>query len=275
MCRASKKLKNIVYGNHSYAKNQIGDSESISSITKSDLQNFVKNNFTKSNLVLSLVGDIDGLNIKSKLSKTLSSLADKQTNIIDIKKPELNLVSKVHNIEYDIPQSIILFSMPGILRDDEEFYSTYLMNYILGGGGFESRLLEEVRKKQGLVYSISTYLDVSNKAGTTSGYAATANENVTKAIDLIKKELIKFKEDGITDTELQDAKDYLVNSLPLKLTKNSNLAGFLNSIQVNDLGIDFFEKRNSMIGNVSKEKINNQAKKLINLDKLVFVVVGK
>lgn len=271
---ANVKLKNTLFNGHGYAKDKIGDEESINSITRDELIKFVKDNFTQSNIVLSAVGDIADVNLKEKLANILNSLSLKQNQPTAIDNINVSLVKNTHNIEFDVPQSIIMFAMPGILRDDENFYATYLMNYILGGGGFESRLLDNVRKENGLVYSISTYLDINQKSGFIGGYAATSNENVSQAIELIKQEILDIKQNGVADEELENAKNYLINSLPLKLTKNSNLAGYLNSIQLNNLGKDFFINRTNNIEEISKSDIKKQMDKLLDLEKLVFVVVG-
>ena len=148
------------------------------------------------------------------------------------------------------------------------------MNYILGGGGFFSRLTTEVREKRGLVYSVYSYLYRYDKYNFFSGGAETSNENVDKVIKIIKKELMKVKKEGVNKEELKNAKNYLINSYVLRLDSNKKVASILLNTQMDGLNTDFFEKRNDYINSVSLEDIKKVASRILDENQIFFLVIG-
>ena len=148
------------------------------------------------------------------------------------------------------------------------------MNYILGGGGFFSRLTTEVREKRGLVYSVYSYLYRYDKYNFFSGGAQTSNENAVKVIKIIKGELIKVKKKGVTEEELKNAKNYLINSYVLRLDSNTKVASILLNTQMDGLNTDFFEKRNDYINSVSLEDIKKVASRILDENQIFFLVIG-
>ena len=270
---ASEVMTNAIFKDHAYSKKSIGTVESISSITKKDLDNFIRKNFTRENIVISAVGDF-GINQMGRFFDSYIEIPNSKANpaqITDVIPAENKDVIRK---EFDVPQSVILFAANSVKRNSKDFYPLYILNHIFGGGGFESRLMNEVREKNGLVYTIYSYIDPMDKVSLLSGYAGTDNNTVDKAISIIKEEIRKIAEDGVTEQELIDAKDYLINSFPLKLTKNENIASFLSVMQTEELGADFLNKRNQIIADISLEKVNSLAKKYFKIDQFTFVVVG-
>ena len=148
------------------------------------------------------------------------------------------------------------------------------MNYILGGGGFFSKLTTEIREKRGLVYSVYSYLYRYDKYNFFSGGAETSNENVDKVIKIIKEELMKVKKKGVTEEELKNAKNYLINSYVLRLDSNKKIASILLNTQMDGLNIDFFEKRNDYINSVSQEDIKKIANRILDENQIFFLVIG-
>ena len=171
-------------------------------------------------------------------------------------------------------QSNILFAGEGISKDDPYFYSAYVMNYILGGGGFFSKLTTEIREKRGLVYSVYSYLYRYDKYNFFSGGAETSNENVDKVIKIIKEELMKVKKKGVSEEELKNAKNYLINSYVLRLDSNKKVAAILLNTQMDGFNIDFFDKRNDYIKSVSIEDIKKIANRILDEKQIFFLVVG-
>lgn len=266
-------MGDIVFKDHPYNRDVIGTLESVSQITSEDLRQFVNDHFTRDNIVISAVGDYDVNKMGDLFDKHLQ-LPNSNVTIADIDEVELGKSNKVSYKEFDIPQSTILFSAESVKRDSDDFYSFYILNHIFGGGSFESRLMNEVREKSGLVYSIYSYIDTMDKASTLEGYAGTDNNTVEKAIAIIKKEIDKIGKNGVTAEELNNAKDYLINSFPLKLNKNENIASFLSAMQTEDLGVDFLKNRNKIVADITLEQVNHIAKKYFSADKFTFVVVG-
>ena len=171
-------------------------------------------------------------------------------------------------------QSNILFAGEGISRDDPYFYPAYVMNYILGGGGFFSKLTTEIREKKGLVYSVYSYLYRYDKYNFFSGGAETSNKNVDKVIKIIKEELMKVKKKGVTEEELKNAKNYLINSYVLRFDSNRKVASILLNTQMDGLNTDFFEKRNDYINSVSLEDIKKISNRILDENQIFFLIIG-
>jgi len=225
-------------------------------------------------VAISIAGDVKAKNISSLIDAKIF-LPPAGRLLEDISTVKFDYKPEVKYIERNIPQSVIIFGGKGVKRNDENFYAAYVMNYILGGGGFESRLMDEVREKRGLAYSTYSYLELLKKCGIFVGYAGTKASSTEEAMQVIKEQLALIAEKGVSREELDDAKNYLVNSFPLKMTKNENLAAFLSVMQTNDLGQDFLNKRNSYVNSVTADAIQNLAKSIVSPEKMIFIVVGK
>ena len=186
--------------------------------------------------------------------------------------PELGNI-KVLNMP--LMQSIVVFGLPGVKRNDPDYYSAYVMNYILGGGGFISRLTREIREKRGLVYSVYSYLSPLQHTGLLIGGFATRNDAVFKTLDILKYEISLMASEGVSEAELLAAKQYLTGAFPLRLDTGSKIARILTQMQIDDLGIDYLQKRNAFIDAVTVEDVNAVAKRLLNSERLQVIVVGE
>lgn len=272
---AAQALNQLIYGSHPYARPLEGTLDSIANISRNDLANFAAQQFAQSNLKISVVGDVDAKDIKLLLDKLANTLPKTQAKQAAL--PEATFMVKhltIQHIPMAIPQSIVLFAMPGPLRSAKDFYPTYVMNYVLGDGGFESRLMKDIRVNKGLAYTVDTSLDTDAKSGLIIGYAATRNERVDDTVESLKDDITIMHENGVTEQELKDAQNYLIRSFPLKMTKNRNLAMFLDSMQRDKLGIDFLQKRNSIVSSVTQISANQAAAKWLDPNKLAIVIVG-
>ena len=149
------------------------------------------------------------------------------------------------------------------------------MNYLLGGGGFQIRLYREVREKRGLAYSVYTYLSRINILGSLWSGSATANARADETIKIIKNEWRRMADQGLTQTELDDAKTYLTGSYPLRFSSSRQIAAMMTGIQLERLGIDYIDQRNSFINSVTLDDVNQVAKKILDADSLTIVVVGQ
>jgi zinc protease len=180
----------------------------------------------------------------------------------------------VHVVPMPVPQPTVIFALPGLMRSDKDFLAGYVANYIVGGGGFSSRLTNEVRVKRGLTYDISTSLEAFRRAGILVGQVATRADAVNQTIAVTRQTLKDFATNGPTDKELQDAKTYLTGSFPLSLDSTGHIAGILVAIQRDALGIDYLERRKALIESVTLDDAKRVARRLFDPDKLSFVVVG-
>ena len=175
----------------------------------------------------------------------------------------------------EVPQSVVQFGNGAIPRKDDEYIAAFILNYILGGGGFSSRLMEEVREKRGLAYSVYTYLQSYKNASVYLGGVATKNDAVKASLEVIRKELERMATEGPTDEELKDAKSYLTGSYALRFDSSSKIASQLLGIQMEDLGIDYVDKRNGLVEKVTIDDIRRVAKRVLQPGNLIGTIVGK
>ena len=162
-------------------------------------------------------------------------------------------------VDLDVPQSVIRFGTHGVPWRDPDFIPAYVLNHILGGGAFTSRLFQEVREKRGLAYSVGTSLVSYRAAAMTWGYTATKNERVAECLDVIAAEMARLHADGPTDEELQKAKDYLTGSYALGFDTSTKIAHTLVQIAFEGLGIDYIARRNALVAAVTQDDIRRAA----------------
>jgi len=269
---AGREWFKLAFGDHSYARSSSGDAASVNNIKQADLSALAARLFAKDSLNISVVGDIDAKTLGLALDNIFGSLAEKSA-IEPIGEVEVNPQFRRQVIEMNVPQSVIQFGLKGLKRDDKDFIPAYILNYILGGGGFASRLYNEVREKRGLVYSIYTYLHPLDYAGIFMGGAATKNESVAETLEIIDQEMQRIVTDGVSEKELNDARTYLTGSYPLRFDTNSKIASQLLGIQMEKLGIDYVNKRNGLINAVTIADLQRVAKKLIKPGNLIITGV--
>ncbi len=273
--RLSRGWQERIFATHPYSRDELGTEKTVNNLSKNDLQNFVKNYLTQENMVVSVAGDITSEELINLLDKNLSSLPVKynpDVKLSDISPPQAH---KQIVIEQDIPQTIVHFGVEGLKRSDPEYITGYVMNHILGSGDLTSRLNTEIREKRGLTYSSSTSLSFMQHAALFEGGFSTRNDKAGEAISVLKRTMEELADKGTNEQELADAKRYLTGSFVVKLDDNSSVANFLTMMQLQHLGIDYINKRNDLINSVTVEQINNIAKRLIKLDKLQIIMVGK
>ena len=263
-----------MFNDHPYAKRSKGSLEGIKSVTTDDLHALTKRLFARENLMISVVGDIDEETLKQRLDDTFGALPAK-SQMAAIPSADIAKGPMVRIFDRDIPQSVIRFGHASIKRDDPDFLVAYVVNHILGSGGFGSRLMEEVREKRGLSYGVYTTLYPLEQGGVLYGGAATVNERVSETIEVVRAELKRMAEDGPTSAELDAAKTYLTGSYALRFDSNRKIAGQLLGIQREELGLDYVKMRNSMINAVTLEDMRRVANRIIDAEGLVFTIVGR
>ena len=270
----SRLFREILFEGHPYEYDSLGVIKDIDKIEKKDLEFFLENNLRIDNLYIAASGNISASELKKYLNKYFKNFDKKSKITSDIPVYKKTIKPKIFLHKKDLKQSSIIFAGEGISRNDPYFYPAYVMNYILGGGGFFSKLTTEIREKRGLVYSVYSYLYRYDKYNFFSGGAQTSNENVDKVIKIIKEELMKVKREGVTEEELKNAKNYLINSYVLRLDSNNKVASILLNTQMDGLNIDFFEKRNGYINSVSLEDIKKIANRILDENQIFFLVIG-
>jgi zinc protease len=173
------------------------------------------------------------------------------------------------------PQSLVTFTAPAMARDDDEFFPAYVLNYTFGGGGFESRLMKDLRVEKGLTYGIYTGISTSDHLNLWTGGGQTKNESAADFIAGITAQMETIVAEGITEQELSDAKAYLTGSYPLSFDSNAKIASGLMSARLEDLGVDYFDRRNAMVEAVTLEDVNRIAAEYLQPSNFTFIVVGE
>ena len=261
------------FPDHAYGRPADGTPESVAALTVADLSDFVTGQLARDRMVVAVVGDIAPDRLGALLDQTFGGLPASGAPLTAIKAAPA-APGRLIVVDRDIPQSVVVFGHQGLDRDDPEFYAAYVMNYTLGGGGFTSRLTQEVRQKRGLAYGVYSYLSPMDYAALYFGGVATENARVAESLEVIRAEFARMRDDGMTADELADAKTYLTGSFALRLDSNGKIANFLIGIQLEDLGIDYIDRRNGYIEAVTLADVNHVAARLLDPDALQVVVVG-
>jgi zinc protease len=261
------------FPDHPYGRPNNGTLESIPLITPDDLRAYARRVLAREQLKVAVVGDID--------AATLAPLLDRVFGVLPA-KPELASVPAAQEhaagrrivVDLDIPQTVLSFGGTGIARKDPDFIPAFVVNHILGGGSFSSRLYTEVREKRGLAYGVYSYLLPLDHAALFMGGTQTRSDRAGEALEIIEKEIRRMAEEGPTEEELAKAKSFLKGSYALRFDTSTKIAGQLLQIQLDELGIDYIEKRNSLIDAVTIDDTRRVAKRLA-VGGLFVTVVGR
>jgi len=263
-----------LYGNHPYARNPLGKKEDIENISVGDLKSFVNNSFSKSNLVIGIAGDISESEARTLIDDVFGRLPD-TGKINFVRKADIKFDGRLRRVERDSSQNIWLAALPSVDRKHADFYPLFVANYVWGGAGLTSKLSQNIRENEGLTYGIYSYQLLDDKAPLLMVSFSATKDNFDKAKKIWESETRKFNKNGISDKELQKAKDYLISSYNLRFASIVNIAKILSSMQKYNLGLDFLQKRNEYISNISIKEVNNVIKKYINPQNTVEAEIGK
>jgi zinc protease len=260
----------MAFPNHPYGHPQNGTVDTLKTLGRADVVDYYTRIFAKDGLKIGVVGDIDAKTLGPILDKVFGSLPAKQTlmGVTDV-------VAKagMAQIDYETPQTIIRIGTVGPKRTDPDFQATYLMNHILGGGGFSSRLYREVREKRGLAYTVDTEMIPRQHAGLIAGGVGTRGDKAVESLDIIRREIKRMADEGPTQAELDEAKAYVIGSYGLRFDTSEKIASQLIAVQSDNLGIDYFDRRNAEIEAITLDQVKAAAKKYLSGD-LAVVVVG-
>jgi len=270
---ASDTLNAAAFGDHPYGSAIEGTADSVTALTREDLVIAHRNLLTRDRLYVSAVGDTTAETIGEVLDTLLGELpAEGPPEPTDV---DFGLDGGVTVVDFETPQSVAIFGHSGIERDDEDFFAAFVMNQVLGAGGFESRLMSEVREERGLTYGIGTYLVPKFHAEMILGSVASSNATMAEAIDVIRAEWEKMATDGVTPEELEAAKTYLTGEYPLRFDGNAEIAKIMVGMQTVGLPPEYVVDRNDYIEAVTLDDVNRVASELLRPENLHFVVVGQ
>lgn len=270
---AARLVNDLAYGAHAYGLNSGGTLTTLAKIKPEDLRSFAKTHLTRDRLHIAVAGDITEDELKTVLGDIFTGLPEKAPE--NTTQPvKLQNKGSVFLYKQDIPQTVIEITQNGIARNDPDYFNAQIMNFILGSSGFGSRLTEEIREKRGLTYGIYSYLsngDYFNGLGIST---STANDNTKEMLGLITAEWEKMRSYPVTQDELDNAKSYLIGSLPLSLTSTDAIAGLMLSLQLDNLGKDYLDKREKAIQAATLDDIFSVSQRLLAPENFVTVLVG-
>ncbi|MGX5829307.1 M16 family metallopeptidase [Mesorhizobium sp. 43Arga] len=267
---AENRWARAVYGDHPYSRSDQGTRQSIAAITQADLKALYKAVFARGGLHVTVVGAIDPETLKKKLDLVFGGLPQNQAvaSVVDI---EPKLAQHVE-VDYDLPQTSLKLTWPGVKRKAADFFPTVLLNEILGGP-FTSRLWQEVREKRGLAYSVNSSLINQDHADALIVTTATRSDRAAETLGIVRNVVKRLAEDGPTEPELEAAKKHLVGAYAISnLDSSSSIAATLDRLQLDGLGIDYMQRRSGLINAVTLDQVKAAAKKLLSTEPTVLVV---
>ena len=271
---ASEQWMALAFAGHPYGRPANGTPKTVADIAHADLAGFHGRALAKDNLRVVVVGDIDAAKLGKLLDDVFGALPAK-AKLSPIAKTEVKSREKLKVIDMNVPQSAARFGLPAMGRSDKDFMPAFVLNTILGGSAFTSRLYQEVREKRGLAYGIDTSIVPMRHASLFFGGVATKNEEVGQSLDVIRSELKRIADDGPTEKELADTKAYLTGSFALRFDTSANIANQLLWMMVEGLGHGYIETRNAQIEAVTIDDVRRVAKRLFDGKDPLVTVVGR
>jgi len=270
---ASQSWWATAFAGHPYARPTRGTLESVPTITAADLRNFTRNVFARDNLKVGIVGHIDAAAAGELVDRVFGSLPAKGT-LSPVANANPQGLGRKIAISLDVPQSVLMIGGAGILRKDPDFMAAFVLNHVLGGSAFSSRLYKEVREARGLAYSVYSAVMPLDYAALFMSGTATRSDRADQTLEVMQAEIRKMAETGPTEEELAKAKSFLTGSYALRFDTSTKIAEQLVQIQLDELGIDYIDKRNGLVDAVTMADVKRVAKRLLNAGMLV-TVVGK
>ena len=271
---ANQAFMAALYGAHPYAKNGDGTEASIAALKPDDLVNFYQQFYHAKGAVIAMIGDLsreEANQIAENLTSGLPA-GDQSQSIPAVSLPTAAVEKR---IPHPASQSHILLGYPGTKRGDDDLFPLYVGNYILGGGGFVSRLTEEVREKRGLVYSVYSYFMPMQAFGPFQIGLQTQKEQAEEALKVVNDTLNKFLKNGVTEVELKAAKSNIIGGFPMRIDSNKKILEYLSVIGFYKLPLNYLEEYNQKVASVTAAQIKEAFNRRVKPEHFVTVIVGE
>jgi zinc protease len=270
---ASRTFNAMAWGDHPYGSALEGTRESVSALTRDDLVEAHGAVLAKDRVVVGAAGDITAEELGALVDTILGDLPETGAPMPEI--ADYQLPSGTTVVDFPSPQSVAVFGHQGIARDDPDFFPAFVLNQVLGGGGFQTRLMREVRVERGLTYGIYSFLGLSEYGQAIGGRLSSSNDLVAEAIEVIHDQWSDLAQNGITAEELEAAQRFLTGAYPLRFDGNGRIAGILAGMQADGMPVDYIATRNDRVNAVTVEDVQRVAARLLTPENLFFVVVGR
>jgi zinc protease len=270
---SSKEFMKALYGSHPYSLDESGEVDTIAKVTREDLQNFYKQYYGAKGAVVAIIGDLTREQANA-IAESISAGLPKSAAVSPIAAVTLPTQPLEKRIAHPASQSHILLGYPGIKRGDPDLFPLYVGNYVLGGGGFVSRLTEEVREKRGLVYSVYSYFMPMAEPGPFQLGLQTKKDQAEDALKLVKETLNHFIKNGITEAELKAAKANIIGGFPMRIDSNSKILDYLAVIGFYKLPLNYLDEYNSNVEKVTVAQIKDAFSRRLKTENFVTIIVG-
>ena len=270
---SNKAFMKALYGTHPYSLDDSGEVDTVAKIKREDLQNFYSQYYGAKGAVIAIIGDLTREQA-NKIAENISSGLPKSVAIVPIPPVAYPTKAIEQRIVHPASQSHILLGYPGIKRGDPDLFPLYVGNYILGGGGFVSRLTEEVREKRGLVYSVYSYFMPMAELGPFQIGLQTKKDQADDALKLVRETLSKFLQDGVTEPELKAAKANIIGGFPMRIDSNGKILDYLAVIGFYKLPLSYLDDYNAKVASVTTAQIKEAFNRRLKADNFVTIIVG-
>ena len=270
---AQRRFAAALYPQSPYGRPVEGSEASVKGLEPQSLRAFYERYYRPNRTILSVVGDVSHQEIAQALNQAFRSWPRGEPATAPVAPSKVGS-GETLQVNKDLTQANIILGHAGVGRENPDYYSIQVMNYILGGGGFSSRTLDSIRNERGLAYSVYSYFSAEKGHGTFELVMQTKNETALEAIRIAKAEIRRMREDLVTEEELSDAKDYLTGSFPLRFDTNRKVANFLAQVEYFQLGLDYPDRYADLIKKVTREDVQHVAQKYLKPEALITVIVA-
>lgn len=270
---SGKLFMRALYGNHPYSLAEDGEVDAVNAMQTSDLRKFYQSHYTAKSAVIALIGDMTSAQAR-EIAETMSAGLPQGPAVAKLPAVSPLAAPNLQSVQHPASQAHILLGQPGIKRGDVDYFPLYVGNYILGGGGFVSRLTEEVREKRGLVYSVYSYFMPMAEAGPFQIGLQTKKEQANDALKLVNATVQKFIEGGVTEKELKAAKSNLIGGFPMRIDSNSKILDYISVIGFYELPLTYLNEFNTNIAKVTTQQIKDAYQRRVKQANFATVVVG-
>jgi zinc protease len=271
---AGEAFAKAVFGDHPYGKTNDEVAAYLPKLVRQDIIDFHSKRYSPNNTIIAVVGDVSEKEIRRLLDEYFKSWKKQDQQLQPLAQPPAREKTIVQKIDKSITQANIEMGHIGISRENPDYYAVMIMNYILGGGGFSARLMDNIRDNKGLAYDVHSGFSARKEPGSFSVSIQTKNESANDVIEETFKEIRRIQKELVTEKELADAKAYITGSFPLKMDTYAKIAGMLTSVEIYGLGLDFPQKYPGLINSVTREDVQRVAKKYLHPDAMAIVVVA-
>lgn len=270
---AAKAFAAALFPDSPYGRPVEGSEASVKALQQKSLRDFFARNYRPNRSIIAVVGDVSEQEIAKALNGAFRAWAKGEPSGQALVPANVG-ESKVLRINKDLTQANIVLGHNGVARGNPDYYALQVMNYVLGGGGFSSRVMDSIRNERGLAYSVYSYFAAEKSHGAFEFIMQTKNETALEAIRIATEEMRRMREQPVAEQELSDAKDYLIGSFPLRFDTNRKVAGFLSQVEYFELGLDYPDRYADLIRKVTREDVQRVAKQYLQPERLITVIVG-